>query len=110
METNGRDNRRAVRDKHDSVIEILDVEGKVAASGRLIDFSTAGASFSVGEPVVLPDAFRARLRFLDKGVVEVEARLVWTGLERNTTRYGIAFDVKEVRRPEGGKANGTPGL
>jgi hypothetical protein len=100
MAMNGRDKRRAPRNNHNSVIEIFDVEGRVAAAGRLIDYSSVGASFSVGDPVVMPESFRARLRFLDKGVIEVEARLVWTRRDRNITRYGIAFDShKVVRRP-----------
>jgi len=76
----------------DSVIEIFNVEGKVACEGRLIDFSQAGASFSSGVPIVLPDKFRVRLRLLDKGVLEAEARLAWTHRQKNATRYGIVFD------------------
>ena len=98
---NGKDKRRAPRNRHNSVIEIFDVEGKVAASGRLIDFSTVGASFSVGDPVVMPDKFRARLRFLDKGVLEAGARVVWTRRERNTTLYGIVFDSLNRVHPTG---------
>jgi hypothetical protein len=103
MAMNGRDKRRAPRKAHNSVIEIFDVEGRVAASGRLIDYSNVGASFSVGDPVVMPDSFRARLRFLDKGVIEVEAKLVWTRRDRNVTRYGIAFDSVKLVRPPGAR-------
>jgi hypothetical protein len=103
MATNGRDKRRAPRNRHNSVIEILDAEGKVAASGRLVDFSSVGASFSVGEPVVMPDTFTARLRILDKGVMEADARLVWTRRDRNLTLYGIAFNSLKVVRPPDGK-------
>ena len=92
-----RDNRRAPRDKHDSVIEILNAEGKFLASGRLTDFSTLGASFSVVNPGALPEKFRARMRFLDKGVLEVEAKVVRVRKEKNATHYGIKFDsVKNV--------------
>ncbi|OGR43680.1 MAG: hypothetical protein A2X35_08435 [Elusimicrobia bacterium GWA2_61_42] len=98
---NGRDKRRAPRNKHNSVIEIFDVEGKVAASGRLIDFSTVGAAFTVGDPVVMPDKFRARLRFLDKGVLEAEARVVWIRREKNATLYGIVFDSLTRVHPTG---------
>ena len=100
---NGRDKRRAPRNRHNSVIEIFDVEGKVAASGRLIDFSTVGASFSVGDPVVMPEKFLARLRFLDKGVIEARGRLVWTRRDKNITRYGIEFDSLRTVRPPNGK-------
>ena len=98
---NGKDKRRAPRNKHNSVIEIFDVEGKVAASGRLVDFSTVGAAFSVGDPLVMPDKFRARLRFLDKGVLEAEARVVWTRRDRNITHYGIVFDSLKRVHPTG---------
>ncbi len=97
----GKDQRRAPRHKHDSVIEIFDVEGKVAATGRLKDFSSVGASFIVGDPVVMPDKFRARLRFLDKGVIEVEARVVRIIREKNSIHYGIKFDTCKTVYPTG---------
>jgi len=100
---NGRDKRRAPRDRHNSVIEIFDVEGHVAATGRLVDFSTVGAAFSVGDPVVMPEVFRARLRFLDRGVIEVKARVVWIKTDKNITRYGIKFDSLTRVRPAGEK-------
>jgi len=89
----GKEKRRAPRAKHDSIIEILNVEGRVACEGRLIDFSQVGASFYVGVPIVMPDKFRVRLRFLDKGVFEAEARVAWTRRQKNATRYGIVFDT-----------------
>jgi len=98
---NGRDKRRAPRNSHNSVIEIFDVEGNIAATGRLIDFSEAGASFSVGDPVVMPERFRARLRFLDRGVLDVRARVVWIRRDKNITRYGIAFDSLKRVHPTG---------
>lgn len=98
---NDRDKRRAPRDKHDSVIEIFDVEGKVAATGRLVDFSTVGAAFTVGDPVVMPDKFRARLRLLATGVIEVEARVVRTVREKNRTHYGIKFTSLKTVHPTG---------
>lgn len=98
---NGKDKRRAPRNKHDSVIEIFDAEGKVAATGRLVDFSTVGASFSVGDPVVMPEKFRARLRFIDKGVLEAEARVVRITREKNSTHYGIKFDSLRNIYPTG---------
>ncbi len=94
---NEKDKRRAPRNKHDSVIEIFDAAGKISATGRLSDFSVAGASFSTGNGAALPEKFRARLRFLDKGVLEVEARVVRTRKEKNATHYGVKFDsIKNV--------------
>ncbi len=96
-----RDKRQARRDKHDSVIEILDAGGKFSASGRLNDFSTTGASFSVSGAAPLPPKFRARLRLLDKGVLEVEARVVRVTKENNSTLYGVKFDSVKTVHPTG---------
>lgn len=94
---NERDKRRAQRDKHDSVIEILDAGGKFFATGRLSDFSTLGASFSVVNPVTLPEKFRVRMRLLDRGVLEAEAQVMRVRKEKNATHYGIKFDsVKNI--------------
>lgn len=98
---NGKDKRRAPRYPHDSVIEIFDAEGKVAATGRLKDFSKVGASFLVGDQAALPEKFRARLRFLERGVIEVEARVVRVTREKNATCYGIKFDSYEHVYPTG---------
>jgi len=98
----GKDKRRAPRDRHDSVIELFNVEGEVAATGRLVDFSTMGASFSVGNPVVMPEVFRARLRFFGKGVIEVRARVVWIRRDLNATHYGIKFDSLTMTPPVDG--------
>jgi hypothetical protein len=98
----GKEKRRSPRNKHDSVIEIFNVEGKVACEGRLIDFSQAGASFSSAVPIVMPDKFRVRLRILDKGVLEAQARVAWMRRQKNVTRYGIVFDsLEHIVPPEG---------
>jgi len=94
----GREKRRAPRARHDSVIEIFNVEGEVSCIGRLIDFSSVGASFSVGVPIVMPDKFHVRMRFMGKGVFEAQARVAWTRRQKNATRYGIVFDsLKQTR-------------
>ncbi len=98
---NGKDKRRAPRSRHNSVIEIFDAEGKVAATARLVDFSDVGAAFSVGDPLVMPDRFRARVRLFDRGVLEAEARVVWVKRDKNVTRYGIAFDSLTRVHPTG---------
>lgn len=98
---NGRDKRQAPRDKHDSVIEILDAEGKFFTSGRLSDFSTTGASFSVSGAAALPEKFRARLRLLGKGVLEVEASVVRAAREKNVTRYAVKFESVKTIYPTG---------
>lgn len=96
-----KDERQARRDKHDSVIEILDADGKFSASGRLSDFSDTGASFSVGGAVRIPEKFRARLRLLGKGVLEVEAGVVRVTKEKNATLYGVKFDSVKTVYPTG---------
>jgi len=98
---NERDKRQARRDKHDSVIEILDAAGKFSASGRLSDFSTTGASFSVSGAAALPAKFRARLRLLDKGVLEVEAKVVRVTKENNSTLYAVKFESVKTVYPTG---------
>lgn len=96
-----KDKRQARRDKHDSVIEIFDAGGKFTASGRLSDFSTTGASFSVSGAAALPAKFRARLRLLGKGVLEVEARVLRVTKEKNSTLYGVKFESVKTVYPTG---------
>ncbi|MCX5785773.1 MAG: PilZ domain-containing protein [Elusimicrobia bacterium] len=98
---NGKEKRRAARIKHNTVIDILDMEGEVAVSSRLIDVSATGASFSMGDPLPIAGRFGARLRFMDKSVIEVKAHVVWTRKEKNLLRYGIKFDsLRQLRPPE----------
>ncbi|HAH31289.1 MAG TPA: hypothetical protein DCL44_03130 [Elusimicrobia bacterium] len=99
---NDKNRRRAPRSRHNSVIEILDAGGKVAVFGRLVDFSTLGASFAVGDSVVIPKNFRARLRLLNEGVFEAQVRVVWVRREKNAMRYGIYFYALTLLRPSGG--------
>ncbi len=97
---NGKDNRRAARTRYNAEIEICDETGEPAAYGRLIDYSAGGASFSVGEPLVMPAKFRARLKFPDRSVIEVMAHVVWTKTDKHVIRYGMKFDsLLQVRRP-----------
>lgn len=98
---NGKDKRQAAREDHDSVIEILDAGGKFSASGRLSDFSATGASFSVSGAAALPSRFRARLRLLGKGVLEVEATVVRVTKEKNSTLYGVKFESVKTVYPTG---------
>ena len=97
----GKDKRQAPRNNHDSVIEIFDDKGKFSSSGRLSDFSDVGACFSVAEPVVVPAKFRARIRLLSKGVLEVEAQVVRTRKEKNATYYAVKFNTVKRVHPTG---------
>lgn len=102
---NGKDKRQAAREDHDSVIEILDAGGKFSASGRLSDYSTTGASFSVAGTVKLPEKFRVRLRLLGKGVLEAEASVVRITRDKNFTNYGVKFDSVKTVYPTGEMKN-----
>ena len=97
----GKDKRQARRDKHDSVIEIFDAGGKFFASGRLGDLSSTGASFCTAADIKLPEKFRARLRVLGKGVMEVEAAVVRVSREKNCVSYGIKFSGMKTVHPTG---------
>ncbi|MBI4351086.1 MAG: PilZ domain-containing protein [Elusimicrobia bacterium] len=96
-----KDKRQARRDKHDSVIEILDANGKFTASGRLSDYSETGASFTICAAAALPEKFRARLRLLGKGVLEVEARVIRTSCDKNAVCYGVKFEKVKTVYPSG---------
>ena len=96
-----KDKRQAQRNNHDTVIEIYDDKGKFSSSGRLSDFSDLGASFSVGGAVVIPDKFRARIRLLSKGVLEVEAQVVRRRKENNANYYAVKFSSVKRVHPTG---------
>lgn len=83
------------------MIEILDAKGKFSASGRLSDYSETGASFSMHGGESVPPEFRARIRLLGKGVLEVKARVVRTSKEKNATYYGVKFDSVKTVYPTG---------
>ena len=100
MPTN--DKRRAVRNRHDSVLEIFDNSGKVISwSGRLIDFSMSGARFCAKQILAKDDRISARLRLMDKGVLDITAHVVWSRKERNTNIYGVRFDSVKRTHPTG---------
>ncbi len=94
-------NRRAARDQHDSVIELLDKTGKFIAMGRLVDFSMSGASFRAELPLAVGAQVRARLRLLEKGTLDISARVVWTRKDAGLNLYGIKFDSIEPVYPTG---------
>ena len=96
-----KDKRQAKRNNHDTVIEILDGKGKFSSSGRLVDFSDLGASFTVSGEEKIPEKFRARIRLLSKGVLEAEAQLVRTRKENNVTIYAVKFTSLKRVHPTG---------
>jgi hypothetical protein len=94
----GKENRRAPRHRHDSVMEIYDESGHlITGIGRLIDFSKVGVCFSTTKVLKTGEPLHARLRLLKEGVIEVAAHVVWMKKRPNVFLYGLAFDdVKNV--------------
>lgn len=95
------DNRRARRDKHDSVIELFDGAGKLKGTGRLSDFSKTGVSFYSDKEFSKGEKLKARLRLLGKGVLDVSGEIVWTREENSRKLYGVRFDSVENVHPTG---------
>jgi hypothetical protein len=95
------DKRRAQRDKHDSVVEILRPDGKLKATGRLADYSASGISFTSDAAFAKGDRFSARLRLLDKGVLEVTGEVVWVRKEGARVLYGVRFESVNRVHPTG---------
>ena len=95
------DHRRAKRDQHDSAIELFGKKGKLIAVGRLVDFSMSGASFRAELLLAVGAQVRARLRLLEKGTLDISARVVWSRKDAGTNLYGIKFDSIETVYPTG---------
>ena len=94
---NNREKRRARRDRHDSVIEILGAAGKLLDSGRLVDYSNTGASFFSRKTMPQGAKLKLRVRLLEQGVLDISARIVWARKEGVGNLYGIKFDsVQQV--------------
>ena len=97
---NPKEKRRAVRTRHDSVLEIFDQEGHfIVGIGRLVNFSQVGVCFSTTNALHPGEKLRARLRLLKEGTLEVSARVVWTKKKPNAILYGLAFDTVKKLRP-----------
>lgn len=101
----GNDKRRDQRDRHDSVVEIFGRRGRLKSTGRLTDYSASGISFSSAEEFEKGDKLSARLRLLDKGVLDVTGEVVWARRGNGRCMYGVRFEsVSRVRpgtEPEG---------
>ncbi len=63
-----KDGRRGARVRHDSVLELLDEEGRLmGAVLKLFDVSSVGASFSTTQKFAKGAKLRGRLRILGAG-------------------------------------------
>lgn len=95
------DKRRAKRDRHDSVVELFGADGALLATGRLADHSETGMSFSSPEKFSVGDGIKARLRLLEKGVLEAEGAVVWARLQAGRQLYGVRFSSVKRVHPTG---------
>lgn len=95
------DKRRAQRDKHDSVVEIFGEAGKLRGTGRLADYSASGISFTSEQAFAKGDKFTARLRLLEKGVLDVTGEVVWARKDGARGLYGVRFESVNRVHPTG---------
>lgn len=95
-----KDTRRSPRVRHDSVLELYDEEGRLAAgAATLVDVSSVGISFTTTRAFAKGAQVRGRLRLLDAGVLEITGRVVRLKERTNSTLYGVEFDsVRATRR------------
>ena len=88
-----KENRRAPRRIHNSVVEIYDDSGNaIADTARLVDFSDIGACFSTPKVFAVGQGLRLRLRLLREGRLYIRARIVWAKPKANTVLYGVEFE------------------
>ena len=93
-----KEERRAPRVPHDSVLELFDAEGRLMAEAlKLVDVSSLGASFSTTRLFAKGAKIRGRLRLLNFGVLEIEGRVVRLKERTNSTLYGVRFDSVKAR-------------
>lgn len=104
----GREARRAVRARHDSVLELLDEAGRPREGAlRLVDVSSTGASFTTTLVLTKGDLLRGRLRLLGAGVLEVVARVVRVKERTNCALYGVEFESVKAPRSSVRRAGPT---
>jgi len=88
-----KENRKAPRRAHNSVVEIYDEAGNaIAETARLVDYSDAGACFSTPKVFAIHQPLRLRLRLLREGRLYIRARVIWARKKSNTTHYGVNFE------------------
>ena len=92
--------RRAKREGHDSIMEVFSESerGILLWTAKLFNFSTTGASFLTAKNLNKGDYVSARIRILEKGVMEITGKIVRTKKESKLNLYGIRFEsVKKIR-------------
>lgn len=95
-----KDTRRGIRVRHDSVMELLDADGRLLAGVlTLSDVSSVGASFTTTRTFAKGDAVRGRIRLLRTGVLEIVGRVVRVKEKSNSTLYAVEFEsVRGLKR------------
>jgi hypothetical protein len=88
-----KENRRAKRTAHDSVLELFDSSGQmIAGIGRLVNVSSVGVCFSCVKPLAQGEKIQGRLRLLKEGFLDIKGHVVWIRKRINATLYGVEFD------------------
>lgn len=91
--------RRASRQPHDSVLELLDASGFTPSDARLVDVSALGVSFTSTRAFAKGDTIRARLRLHEVGVLEIEGSVVRVKARGRSTLYAVKFDAVRGKKP-----------
>ncbi len=88
-----KENRRAPRKKHNSVLELLDPKThRIQSITRLVDVSTVGLCFSSPHEYKVGVKLSGRLRLLKEGVLVIQGHVVWVRRASNVYLCGLAFD------------------
>ncbi|MDP3543421.1 MAG: PilZ domain-containing protein [Elusimicrobiota bacterium] len=91
--------RRAARQPHDSVLELLDASGFTPSDARLVDVSALGVSFTSTRVFAKGEPIRARLRLLGAGVLEIKGTVVRIKERERGALYAVKFDSVRGKRP-----------
>ena len=95
-----KNNRRFQREVHDSVLEAFSQSGRgpLLWTGKLLNFSMVGASFLTSKILNKGDYVFARIRIMNKGVMEISGKIIWSKRKSNLNLYGLEFEsVKKAR-------------
>ena len=84
--------RKEPRVKCNLLVEIMDPQEHIAAIGRLLNFSTAGACMTSHANLRRGAPILARLPTLRKGANRISGHVVWTRMASGKTMYGIRLN------------------
>ena len=86
--------RRHLRSPCDLLIEIMDRDDRVAALGRVLNLSSAGACITSTADFRRGAPFLARLPMLRKNSNRISGQVVWARLTAGKFMYGIRLHAK----------------